>query len=158
MLDDSGHIAQAPRQRWRIGNLAKAAIEDVVALIAASDCVVSLHRSEGFGLVLAEAMLLGKPVIATAYSGNLDFTTPGNSFLVSYKLQNVGPGNPPYPEHCLWADPCLQDAAHQMRTVYENERLREQRAQAGRELIESRFSPAAVGAAMKERLLLCQLR
>ena len=132
--------------------------EDVVALIAASDCVVSLHRSEGFGLVLAEAMILGKPVIATAYSGNIDFTTPNNSFLVSYELQEVGAGNPPYPEDCLWANPCLKDAARQMRTVFEDRQLREQRAQAGKNLIETRFSPSVVGAAMKERLWLARHR
>jgi len=132
--------------------------DDVVALIDASDCIVSLHRSEGFGLVLGEAMLLEKPVIATAYSGNLDFTTPNNSFLVSYNLQEVGPGNPPYPPHCLWADPCLKDASEQMQTVYEKRQLREQRARAGRVLIENQFSPAAVGAAMEARLQLIKQR
>jgi glycosyltransferase involved in cell wall biosynthesis len=132
--------------------------EDVVDLIGASDCVVSLHRSEGFGLVLGEAMLLEKPVIATAYSGNLDFTTPSNSFLVSYTLKEVGPGNSPYPPHCLWANPCLKDACEQMKTVYENRQLREQRARAGRILIENQFSPAAVGAAMEARLRLIEQR
>jgi glycosyltransferase involved in cell wall biosynthesis len=132
--------------------------EDVAALIAASDCVVSLHRSEGFGLVLGEAMLMGKPVIATAYSGNLDFTTPSTAFLVSYQKRRVGPGNAPYPEDCLWADPCAKDAARQMYTVYENAELRAERAKAGRDLIKREFSPAAVGAAMEARLRLVQGR
>jgi glycosyltransferase involved in cell wall biosynthesis len=131
---------------------------DVEALIRCADCVVSLHRSEGFGLVMAEAMLLGKPVIATGYSGNLDFTTPSTAFLVSYSLQRVGPENPPYPEHCFWANPCIDDAANQMRIVYENEFLRAQRAGTGRTLIEAKFSCAAVGAAMGERLRLIQRR
>ena len=52
------------------------------AMVANCDCYVSLHRSEGLGLTMAEAMYFGKPVIATAYSGNLDFMTPDNSFLV----------------------------------------------------------------------------
>ena len=55
------------------------------ALTAACDCYVSLHRAEGFGFTMAEAMYLGKPVIATGYSGNLDFMTAENSYLVDYE-------------------------------------------------------------------------
>ncbi len=131
---------------------------DVEALIRCADCIVSLHRAEGFGLVLAEAMLFEKPVIATGYSGNLDFTTPSTAFLVSYELQRVGPENPPYPEHCFWANPRIDDAANQMRIVYENEFLRTQRARAGRALVEAKFSCEAVGAAMEERLQFIQRR
>ena len=57
-----------------------------MALYASCDVFVSLHRAEGFGLTIAEAMALGKPTIATAYSANMDFTTPGNSYLVRYDL------------------------------------------------------------------------
>ncbi len=62
-----------------------------IALTASCDCYVSLHRSEGFGFTMAEAMALGKPVIATAYGGNLDFMTDENSYLVPYKFVPVGP-------------------------------------------------------------------
>ena len=58
----------------------------MAALFARADCYVSLHRAEGFGLTLAEAMALGKPVIATGFSGNTDFMTPANSYLVDWKL------------------------------------------------------------------------
>ncbi len=61
------------------------------SLMAAADCYVSLHRSEGFGLTMAESMALGKPVIATAYSGNLEFMTDENSFLVPFSW-SAGPG------------------------------------------------------------------
>jgi glycosyltransferase involved in cell wall biosynthesis len=132
--------------------------EDVVDLIRSSDCVVSLHRSEGFGLVLGEAMLLEKPVIATAYSGNMDFTTPSSAFLVPYELREVGPGNYPYPPHCVWADPCLKDASEQMKVVYNNPELRARRAVAGRKLMEEKFSAAAVGATMMSRLRLIEGR
>ena len=56
------------------------------SLIALCDCYVSLHRAEAFGLPIAQAMWLGKPVIATAYSGNLDYMTPENSYLVRSRL------------------------------------------------------------------------
>ena len=56
------------------------------ALMAACDCYVSLHRSEGFGLTMAEAMAIGKPVIATGYSGNVDFMNSGNSHLIEYAM------------------------------------------------------------------------
>ena len=60
---------------------------DKNALTATCDCYVSLHRSEGFGLTMAEAMYVGKPVIATGYSGNLDFMTAENGLLVDYELR-----------------------------------------------------------------------
>jgi glycosyltransferase involved in cell wall biosynthesis len=67
--------------------------EDMASLLNQIDCYVSLHRSEGFGLGLAEAMLLGKPVIATGFSGNLEFMKPTNSFLVSYNLVPIQNGD-----------------------------------------------------------------
>lgn len=94
--------------------------EDRNWLTAACDCYVSLHRSEGFGLTMAEAMYLGKPVIATGYSGNLDFMSPENSLLVDYALSAIGPGAAPYDPNGAWAEPDLEDAAAKMRWVYEN--------------------------------------
>ena len=67
------------------------------ALLAACDCYVSLHRAEGLGLTLAEAMALGKPAIATGYSGNRHFMTDENSFLVGYRLTSVSDDCGPYP-------------------------------------------------------------
>ena len=61
-------------------------------LMNAADCYVSLHRAEGFGYTLAEAMWLGKPVIATGYSGNLDYMNPDNSYLVDHRLVADRPG------------------------------------------------------------------
>ncbi len=90
------------------------------AMIAACDCYVSLHRSEGFGLTPAEAMALGKPVIATGYSGNLDYMTPRNARLVDYELVPIGPGNAPYPADGEWASPSVEHAAHLMREVFDD--------------------------------------
>ena len=71
--------------------------EEKNALLGLCDCYVSLHRSEGLGLTMAEAMGLGKPVIATGYSGNLDFMTPENSYLVDYMMGAVPADCDPYP-------------------------------------------------------------
>ncbi|HTW97451.1 MAG TPA: glycosyltransferase, partial [Acidimicrobiales bacterium] len=87
------------------------------ALIAGAGCYVSLHRSEGFGLGMAEAMSLGRPVIATAYSGNLEFMDESNSFLVPAGRVAVGEHAPPYDPAEVWADPDLDAAAEAMRAV-----------------------------------------
>lgn len=121
-------------------------------LIAACDCYVSLHRSEGFGLTLAEAMAIGKPVIGTAYSGNVDFMNAENSFLVDYKLTRVGPDCQIYPADGEWAEPSIEHAAELMRQVY-NDPVRAARvgsqAQAD---IDRALSPQTTGAAMRRRL------
>jgi glycosyltransferase involved in cell wall biosynthesis len=89
------------------------------ALVAACDCYVSLHRSEGLGLTMAEAMSLAKPVIATGYSGNLTFMSEGNSYLVRSTPTTIPPGSDPYPPGVEWAEPDLEHAAKLMRRVYE---------------------------------------
>jgi glycosyltransferase involved in cell wall biosynthesis len=94
--------------------------EDYLALLAASDCYVSLHRSEGLGIPLAEAMYLGKPVIATGYSGNLDFMNTNNSLLVKYQLKQLDQTYYPYERGNIWAEPDESDAARLMRYVYEH--------------------------------------
>ena len=90
---------------------------DIDALLELSDCYVSLHRSEGFGLTIAEAMSLAKPVIATAYSGNMDFMTLSNSFPVNYRLTAIERDYGPYRQGWPWADPDLEHAAALMRHV-----------------------------------------
>ena len=93
---------------------------EVLALFAACDCYASLHRAEGFGLGLAEAMLLGKPVIATDYSGNRDFTTPETSFLVNATRATCDTATGPYPAGAVWADPDIGHAAAQLRRVFDH--------------------------------------
>lgn len=96
------------------------------------DCYVSLHRSEGFGLTIAEAMSWGTPVIATGYSGNLDFTTADNAFLVGWSPATVQPGNPSYPAGGHWAEPDVGSAAALMRQVWEHPEEAGERAERGR--------------------------
>jgi glycosyltransferase involved in cell wall biosynthesis len=90
------------------------------ALFTSCDAYISLHRSEGFGMTLAEAMCLGKPVIATDYGGNTDFMNVVNSYPVAYRLVELQEDYPPYQKGQVWADPDLDHAATQMRTVLED--------------------------------------
>jgi len=84
------------------------------------DAYVSLYRSEGFGLTIAEAMCIGKPTIATAYSSVQDYMTPANSYPVGYRLIELEEDYGPYKKGGVWADPDLDHAAAQMRRVFEN--------------------------------------
>jgi glycosyltransferase involved in cell wall biosynthesis len=126
--------------------------EERDGLLAACDCYVSLHRSEGFGLTLAEAMALGKPVIGTAYSGNVDFMNPENSFLVDYTLTRVGADCQIYPADGEWAEPSVEHAAALMRQVYEDPEAAAQIGARARQDVARTLSPQATGAAMRERL------
>jgi glycosyltransferase involved in cell wall biosynthesis len=121
-------------------------------LMAACDCYISLHRSEGFGLTLAEAMAIGKPVIGTGYSGNLDFMRPENSYLVEYELGRVGPDCEIYPADGEWAQPSVEHAVELMRRVYEHPEEAAAIGARAREDIAQELSPQATGAAMRSRL------
>jgi glycosyltransferase involved in cell wall biosynthesis len=122
------------------------------ALLARADCYVSLHRSEGFGLTLAESMALGTPVIATGYSGNTDFTTPQNSYLVDWTPTQVGPDCEIYPADGTWAEPDLGHAAELMRRVWQNPEEARAKAARAREDIERLYAPEVVGRIARARL------
>jgi glycosyltransferase involved in cell wall biosynthesis len=122
------------------------------ALTARADCYVSLHRSEGFGLTMAEAMALGKPVIATGFSGNLDFMDDSTAYLVGHSLTTVGKGVDIYPEDGIWADPDLDHAAELMRRVADRPDEGAQRGERARQDVLRRFSPQATGALARARL------
>jgi glycosyltransferase involved in cell wall biosynthesis/SAM-dependent methyltransferase len=127
-------------------------VEKKNALAAACDCYVSLHRSEGFGLTMAEAMAYGKPVIATGYSGNLAFMTEANSYLVPYRLGRIPPGCDPYPADVEWAEPDIDEAARLMRRVWEDREEASERGRAARVSIEQERSPERMGQWADERL------
>jgi glycosyltransferase involved in cell wall biosynthesis len=133
---------------------------EIAALIRHSDVYVSMHRSEGFGLGLAEAMYFGRPVIATGNSGNMDFMNITNSCLVGYHSmvvhRNELSDNPTaialYEPGNLWVDPDVDGAARHMLWLFENP---EQRVVLGRRAaadIRERYSSAAAGRAMRLRL------
>jgi glycosyltransferase involved in cell wall biosynthesis len=125
---------------------------EVNALINACDCFVSLHRAEGFGLPIAEAMYMRKPVIATGWSGNMDFMNPNNSFPVRFELQPLDHEVGPYRKGFRWAEPDLHHAAELMELVTRDpERARKMGETAGRDLKQG-FSLIAVGRLIRERL------
>jgi glycosyltransferase involved in cell wall biosynthesis len=103
---------------------------DHMAFIRSLDALVSLHRSEGLGLHLAEAMWLGTPVIATRYSGNLDFMDDACSILVDAGMVHVEGGEGVYPAEAMWADPDIDQAAAAMRRLVDDEHGRRSLAQA----------------------------
>jgi glycosyltransferase involved in cell wall biosynthesis len=116
------------------------------------DCFVSLHRAEGFGLCLAEAMLMGKPVIATNYSGNLAFMHPGNSLLVDYTLAEIADDNPIYKVGNHWAEPSIEHAASLMRSCYDNPARAAALGATGQAEAKEKLSLKAAGQRMAEQL------
>lgn len=125
---------------------------DIYALEAACDCFVSLHRSEGFGLAVAEAMLLGKPVISTDWSATAEFVTPDNGCPVRAKLVTLEENHGPYARGATWADPDPAHAAEYMRTLFNDRGLAARLGAAAHETIATRFSPAIIGARYRRRL------
>jgi glycosyltransferase involved in cell wall biosynthesis len=121
------------------------------ALMAGCDCYVSLHRSEGLGLTMAEAMAYGKPVIATNYSGNVDFMHEGNSLLIPYELVSIPKGCDPYPAGTEWADPDTDAAAAAMRRVFDDPAAARELGERAREDILDRFSVDRTAAFLAEQ-------
>ncbi|WP_198038291.1 glycosyltransferase family 4 protein [Skermanella stibiiresistens] len=129
---------------------------ELLDLYRSCDCLMSLHRSEGFGRNIAEAMMLGKPVIVTGHSGNMDFTTPGTAALVDHHPCRVGKDEYPFGEGMSWAEPDAGHAAWWMRRLISDQRLSGRLAEQGRALVLATYSPEIVGAAyaaaLKERV------
>lgn len=126
---------------------------DVLALIECCDCFLSLHRSEGFGRGIAEAMHLGKPVVATAYSGNMDFTKRDNSFLVNYQLVPVRDGEYVFYAGQYWAQVDLDHAAHCLRRVYFHQSDAKIVAARGQAFVHSNYSAKAIGRIYEQRIM-----
>lgn len=124
---------------------------DVHSLMAQCDCYVSLHRSEGFGLTIAEAMYLGKPVIATAYSSNTDFMNVNNSFPVKYRLVEIEEDIGPYKKGNLWAEPDVAHAAELMRMVFDNRESAVECGKIASSDIKKNLSPSVCGALILDR-------
>lgn len=126
--------------------------EEILGLIQAADAYVSLHRAEGFGLGMAEAMTFGRIVIGTDYSGCTDFLTDKTGFLVPYQLRPLESYEYPWSAGQLWAEPDHNAAVEAMRRAVANPAEGKKRGEAARDYVLQNYSTTAVGKAMRDRL------
>lgn len=117
-----------------------------------SDVYISLHRSEGFGLGMAEAMALGKPVIATAYGGNCDFMNQKNSALVGFHLKATDRAYPPYPIGTIWAEPDIDNAARLMRRLFSDSIWKEKIRHNAYNHMKQYYTPTSIATNIVNRL------
>jgi glycosyltransferase involved in cell wall biosynthesis len=128
---------------------------EVLGLINACDAYVSLHRAEGFGRTLAEAMLLGKPVVATGYSGNVDFMHPDCSASVSFELKPVPSQDYQWlaaEDMAVWAQPNTLEAASKMQEVFLAQ-FQKQNKKKTASLAEDFFNPSRLGGIIKNEFV-----
>lgn len=158
-MNGRSNLQTLERLRWSCRDRPDIVVIDEVfdqvragSLTNVSDCYVSLHRSEGLGLTMAEAMLLEKPVIATGYSGNLDFTTPDVAHLVRWQPTTVSALAGGYRQGSMWADPDVGHAAELMRAVFDDRVAAKQLGIAARARLLETHSVERTGATMRRRL------
>ena len=143
-----------PRIRWVEALLPQSQLD---ALYDQADAVVSLHRAEGFGLTLAEAMAQAIPVIATGYSGNLDFMPPGSAELIPWTPCRIQRTSGDYRAGAVWADPDLEAAAAAMRRLATDPVAAAQLGLRGQATAQERLSPDRLSAVVRQRLGRCWL-
>jgi len=143
------HAEQDSRITLLVGTFER---RDLAALYQCCDAYVSLHRAEGFGYTVAEAMLAGKPVIATNWSGNTDFLDAETGCPVDFELRPIETGAYPYAEGQLWAEPDIRSAAEWMRWLAADWARAAALGRAARERIGRYHGAAAAGARYAERL------
>jgi glycosyltransferase involved in cell wall biosynthesis len=141
--------ALGPRAQALYGDLTDNEIKNLVRV---SDVFVSLHRSEGFGRGMAEAMALGRPAIATGYSGNLDFMAPGTGLLVDYKLVPVAADAYPHGEGQVWAEASPEHASRLIEQLLDNPAEARAMGARARAFMRDNYSSAALGRRYVERL------
>jgi glycosyltransferase involved in cell wall biosynthesis len=121
-------------------------------LVRCCDAFVSLHRSEGFGRGMAEAMCLGKAVIATGYSGNMDFCDETTALLVPYRLVEVPDGAYPHGEGQVWAEPDVSAAAAAMERLLDERGLAERLGERAAVRMQADFGLRVAGVRFRERI------
>lgn len=155
MSEFEGFVVELRRCKFRDNVILMDAVLtdlEIKSLVRCCDCFVSLHRSEGFGRGLAEAMLLGKPVVATGYSGNLDFMNDGNSCLVRYKLVDVVEGSYPHCKGQVWAEPDIGHAVSSMLRLLDDRAYGRNLGERASRHIRTHYSFRAIGLRYKSRI------
>lgn len=130
---------------------------ETLKLVADADVFVSLHRSEGFGLVIAEAMALNTAVITTAFSGNMDFCTAENSYLVDFDLVPMSYKEYPHIDWGFWAEPDLEGATEQLKSIIADRDQLAHKTQAAHEDIWKKYSAAAIAKELRKSKLISDL-
>ncbi len=125
---------------------------EVLGLIRACDCYVSLHRAEGFGLGMVEAMSFGNIVIGTDYSGSTDFLSQETGFPVGFKLTTVKPNEYVWSKDQVWAEPDVEAAVEAFRQAFADADARQRKSAAGKALVTERYGLGAVGAEVQKRI------
>ena len=141
--------ALGPRAQALNGDLSHNEIKNLVRVC---DVFVSLHRSEGFGRGMAEAMAMGRPAIATGYSGNLDFMPEGTGLLVDYELVPVAPGAYPHGEGQLWAEASPEHASRLIEQLLDEPAQARAMGARARRFIAENYSLEALGRRYLDRL------
>ncbi|MEO8350062.1 MAG: glycosyltransferase [Acidobacteriota bacterium] len=149
LLAELEGAARGARVEIDTSPLERAGIE---RLLARCDAYVSLHRSEGFGLPIAEAMALGKPVVATAYAGPQDFLDESTGYPVRWAPAVQKAALPPYPAGTRWAEPDEAHAVDALSRVVSDRVESARRAEAGRRRIEASYGLEEAGRRVAERL------
>jgi glycosyltransferase involved in cell wall biosynthesis len=124
----------------------------LAGLFEASDCYVSPHRSEGFGLTVAEAMLRGLPVIATDYGSTTDFLSKATGYPLRFELSEIEADQGPYSKGYVWADASREHLRELMRHVFDHPEDARAKGAAGRAFVREAYSVEAVGTRMRQRL------
>jgi len=124
----------------------------VNGLIACADVLISLHRAEGFGLVPAEAMFLGTPVVSTNWSSTTEFMNHDVTCLVDYEFVEIKESDGPYPSGSRWAEPNINQAADYLKKLYDDEEYRNNLAKKAKQYIEGKFAPESMALLLSKRI------
>jgi glycosyltransferase involved in cell wall biosynthesis len=124
----------------------------LLRLISSADCYVSLHRAEGFGYTMAEAMYFGVPVIASGYSGNLEYMSSDDSYLVPCTESYVNEADGPFQRGSLWGEPNIDAAVAYMRQIVTDRDGASQIGQKGHLAVKSKLSAAIIANAVRPSL------